>query len=148
MPCSANAWLPRLPPSLPLLSPARGLQVGNLQPNDLSAPPPQLQCVPTQLLLSAALRQFIAVSPRTPWWRGRGLPGPQPLTSELLWLTASPPLLPTPPGDMLQPSGPHGPTPPVQGKRLQPGGQVLQQAEQIVAHQVVLPRQRMGRLQL
>jgi len=65
----------------------------------------------------------------------------QPLASQLLGLASSTPLPHSPPGHVLQPPGSHRALSPVQGQSLQPRGQVLQQAEQIVA----LP---MGRLLL
>lgn len=129
MPRSADAWFPGLRPSPPLLSTARGLQEGHLQPDQLTTPPSQLQCIPTQLLLSAALCQFLALPPRTPRWRGGGLPGPQPLASKLLRLATSPPFPPSSSGDVLQSPGSRWPESPFKGKRMQPGGQVPQQIE-------------------
>ncbi|CAG10430.1 unnamed protein product, partial [Tetraodon nigroviridis] len=47
-------------------------------------------------------------------------------------LAASAPLPPPPPGDVLRPAGARRPAASVQGEKLQPRGQMLQQAEQIV----------------
>lgn len=65
-------------------------------------PPAQLQRLPAQLVLPAALCQLLPVSPRAP----RRLSGPQPISSQFLWLASSAPLSSTRTGRVLRETGP------------------------------------------
>lgn len=131
---SAGPQLPGLV-SAPLLGPDGRLSFGPVQPERLASPPPpppqsppQLVRLAPQLLVAAALRQLLAVA-----YRGGGVSGPEPLSSQFLRVPASAPLLPPSPGELLRTPGSGRTLPPEPGQRLLQRRQVLQQSQQIVS---------------